>query len=89
MSELFFRVFPTMIPAKRGKLPVNRELCPAAGVAVFLMHPGSRIKLQGARRNPCTKVVAREEKRVRFSAHFPYFVSVFARTVDLAPDIGF
>ena len=35
------------------------------------------------------KAIVREEKRVRFSARFPYFVFVFARTVDLAPDVGF
>ena len=34
-------------------------------------------------------MVVREEKRVRFSARFPYFLSVFARTVDLAPDVVF
>jgi hypothetical protein len=41
VSELFFRVFPTKIPAKQGKLPANRELRLIAGVAVFLMHSGS------------------------------------------------
>ena len=35
------------------------------------------------------KAVVREEKRVKFSARFSYFLSVFARTVDLAPNIGF
>ena len=30
-----------------------------------------------------------EEKRVRFSARVPYFLSVFAHLFDLAPDIGF
>jgi hypothetical protein len=48
VSKLFFRVFPTKIPAKRGMLPANRELRLVAGVAVFLMHPGSWIKSQGA-----------------------------------------
>uniref|UniRef100_A0A2N9J966 Uncharacterized protein n=1 Tax=Fagus sylvatica TaxID=28930 RepID=A0A2N9J966_FAGSY len=62
-SELFFRVFPVKIPAKRGKSPANRELRLVAGVAVFLMHLGSRIKLQRAGRNPCAKAVVREEKR--------------------------
>ena len=36
VSELFFLVFPVKISAKQGKLPANRELCLAAGVAVFL-----------------------------------------------------
>jgi hypothetical protein len=89
VSELFFRVFLAKIPAKRGKLPSNRELRLVAGVAVFLAYLGSQITLQRTRRNPRAKAVAREEKRVRFSACFPYFLSVFASTVDLAPDVGF
>ena len=35
------------------------------------------------------KAVVWEEKRVRFSARFSYFLSVFARTVDPAPNVGF
>ncbi len=68
---------------------MNRELRLAAGVAVFLTHPGLWIKSQRVGRNPCAKAVVREEKRVRFSARFPYFLSVFARTVDLVPEVGF
>ena len=89
MSELFLCVFPVKIPAKRGKLPANRELRHAAGVAVFLTHLGSWINLYRAGRNPRAKAVVREEKRVRFSLRFSYFLSVFAHTVDLAPDVGF
>jgi hypothetical protein len=89
VSELFFRIFPVKIPAKRGKLPANRELRLAAGVAVFLTHLGSQINLYQAGRNPRSKAVVREEKRIKFSARFPYFLSVFAHTVDLAPDVGF
>jgi hypothetical protein len=89
VSELFFRVFPAKIPAKRGKLQANRELRLIAGVAVFLTHLGSWIKLQQVRRNPRAKAVVREEKRVRFSARFPYFSSAFARAVDIASDVGF
>jgi hypothetical protein len=43
VSELFFRIFPVKIPAKRGKPPANRELHVVAGVAIFPTHPGSRI----------------------------------------------
>uniref|UniRef100_A0A2N9H7B6 Uncharacterized protein n=1 Tax=Fagus sylvatica TaxID=28930 RepID=A0A2N9H7B6_FAGSY len=89
VSELFFCVFPAKIPAKRGKLLENRELRLAAGVAVFLMHPSSWINSQQAGRNPRAKAVVREERHVRFSARFPYFLSVFARTDDLTPDVGF
>jgi hypothetical protein len=89
VSELFFRVFPVKIPAKWGKLPANRELRLVAGVAEFLTHPGSWINSQRAGRNSRPKAVVRKEKRVRLSARFPYFLSVFARTVDLAPDVGF
>jgi hypothetical protein len=44
VSELFFCVFPAKIPAKWGKPSANRELRLEAGVVVFLMNPGSRIK---------------------------------------------
>jgi hypothetical protein len=40
VSELFFYIFPAKIPAKRGKLPANRELRLVAGVIVFLTHLG-------------------------------------------------
>ena len=77
------------IPAKRGKLPANRELRLVAGVAVFLTHLGSQINSQRARRNSREKAVVQEEKRVRFSPRFPYFLSVFVRIFDLAPEVGF
>ena len=73
VSELFFCVFPAKIPAKRGKPPANRELRLEVGVVVFLMNPGSRIKSQQAGRNSRVKAIVREEKRIRFSASFPYF----------------
>ena len=41
VSELFFRVFPAKILAKRGMPPANRELRLVAGVATFLTHLGS------------------------------------------------
>ena len=73
--ELFFHVFPAKILAKWGKPPANRELSLETGVAIFLKHLGSRIKSQRAERNPQAKAVVREEKRVRFSARFSYFLS--------------
>ena len=79
VSELFFRVFSTKILAKWGMPLANRELRLAAAVAVFLTHPGSRIKSQRAGKNPRAKAVVLEEKRVRFSARFLYFLSVYAR----------
>ena len=85
VSELFFRVFSAKIPAKRGKLLANRELRLIAGVAVFLTHPGSRIKSLRVGRNSRTKAVVRGEKCIRFSACFPYFLSVFVRMVDVVP----
>jgi hypothetical protein len=59
VSELFFRVFPVKIPAKRGKLPANREFLLVAGVAVFLTHLGSRVNSQRAGRNSRAKAVVR------------------------------
>ena len=89
MSELFFLVFPAKIPAKRGKPPLNREFHVVAGVAIFLTHLGLWINSQRAGKTLRAKAVVREEKCVRFSAHFSYFLFVFACTVDLAPDVGF
>ena len=43
VSELFFRIFPVKISAKRGKPPANRELHIVAGFAIFPTHLGSRI----------------------------------------------
>ena len=84
-----FHVFPAKIPAKWGMPPANRELRLAAGVAVFLTHLGSWIKLQRVGKNLRVKAVVREKKRVKFSARFPYFLSVFARSIDLVPNVGF
>jgi hypothetical protein len=72
-SKLFFRVFLAKISVKREMLPVNRELHLVAGFAVFLEHPILRINSQRVGRNLHTKAAVREEKRVRFSARFPYF----------------
>jgi hypothetical protein len=70
VPELFFRVFPAKISAKRGKPPANRELHVVTGVAIFLTHPGLRIKSQRAGKNPHAKAIVREKKRVRFSVRF-------------------
>jgi hypothetical protein len=89
VSELFFRVFPAKIPAKQGKPPANQQLHAIAGVAIFLTQPGLWINSQRAGETLRAKAVVREEKRVRFSAHFSYFLFVFARMFDLAPAVGF
>jgi hypothetical protein len=68
---------------------VNRELHVVAGVSIFLTHPGLWINSQRAGKTLRAKAIVREEKRVRFSARFSYFSFVFARTVDLAPNVGF
>jgi hypothetical protein len=72
-SELFFCVFLARIPAKQEMLPANRELRLVAGVAVFIEYLSLWINSQRVGRNLHTKAVVREEKRVRFSARFPYF----------------
>jgi hypothetical protein len=89
VPELFFRVFLAKIPAKRGKSPANRELHVVAGVAIFPMYLGLWINSQRAGKTLGAKAVVREEKQVRFPARFSYFLSVFARMFDLAPDVGF
>ena len=89
VPELFFHVFLVKIPVKWGMPPVNWEFHVVAGVSIFPMHPGLWIKSQRAGKNPHAKAAVREEKCTRFSARFPYFLSVFARTFDLAPNLGF
>ena len=89
MPELFFRVFLAKIPAKRGKPPVNQELHVVAGVAIFPMQLGSRINSQRVGKTLRAKAVVQEEKHVRFAARFSYFLCVFARMFDLAPEVGF
>ena len=70
MPELFFRVFLAKIPAKRGKQLANREFHVVAGVALFPMHPGSRINLQRDGKTLRAKAVVREEICVNSSARF-------------------
>jgi hypothetical protein len=73
VSELFFRIFSTKIPAKWEMLPANRELRLVVGVAVFLKVLSLWINSQRIGRNLRPKAAVREEKRVGFSACFPYF----------------
>ena len=73
VPELFFCVFLVKIPAKRGKPPTNRELHVVAEVAIFPIHPGSRINLQQAGKTLRAKAVVRKEKLVRYSARFSLF----------------
>jgi hypothetical protein len=68
---------------------VNQELRLEAEVAIFLTYLGSQIKSQRAGGNPRAKAVVWEEKRVRFSAHFSHFLSVFARIFDVVPNVSF
>ena len=77
------------ILAKRGKPPANRELHVVAGVAIFPTHPGSWINSLRDGKTLRAKAVFREEKRVKSSTHFSYFLSMFARMFDLAPNVGF
>jgi hypothetical protein len=56
---------------------------------MFPTHPGSWINSQRAGKTLRAKAAVREEKRVRFPARFSYFLSVFVRMFDLAPDVGF
>ena len=70
VPELFLCIFPVKIPAKRGKPPTNRELQVVAGVALFPMHPGSRINLQRDGKTLRAKAVVREEICVNSSARF-------------------
>ena len=77
------------ILAKRGKPPANRELHVVAGVAIFPTHPGSWINSLRAGKTLRANAVFREEKRVKSSTRFSYFLSMFARMFDLAPNVGF
>jgi hypothetical protein len=72
-SELFFCIFPARILAKLETLPANQELHVIARVTVFLKVPNLWINSQQVGRNLRMKAAVREEKRVKFSAGFPYF----------------
>ena len=82
-------VFPAKIPVKRGKPPANRELHVIAGVVIFPMHPGSWVNLQRVGKTLRAKAVVREKNAPNFRSIFPYFLSVFTRVFNLAPDVGF
>ena len=89
VPELFLCVFPAKIPVKRGKPPANRELHVIAGVVIFPMHLGSRVNLQRVGKTLRTKAAVREKNVSNLRLIFPYFLSVFVRIFDLAPDVGF
>ena len=89
VPELFLCVFLAKIPVKRGKPPANRELHVVAGVVIFSTHLGSWVNLQRVGKTLCAKVAVREKNVPNLRLIFPYFLSVFARIFDLAPDVGF
>ena len=89
MPELFLRVFPAKIPIKRGKLPVNQELHVVAGVVFFPTHLGPWVNLQRAGKTLRAKAVVQEKNVSNLRLIFLYFLSVFARIFDLAPEVGF
>ena len=68
--ELFSCVFPTKIPVKRGMFSANREFHVVAGVVIFPMNPGSRIKLLRVGKTLRAKTVVREEKRILLPTRF-------------------
>ena len=88
MSELFFRIFPAKIPAKRGKIPANRVASRSWSCSLSCA-PGLVDQLAVSQKEFVHKGGCLERKRVRFSARFPYFSSAFTHTVDVAPDVGF
>ena len=72
-SELFFPNFPVKIPANREMLLANRELHLIAGVVFFLEGLSLWINSERVGRNLHAEATVQEEKRIRFSTHFPYF----------------
>jgi hypothetical protein len=89
VPKLFLRVFPAKIPVKRGKPPANRELNIVAGVVIFPMHPGPRVNLQRVGKTLRAKAVVREKNAPNLRPIFPHFLFMFARVLDLAPEVGF
>ena len=89
MPELFLRVFPAKIPVKRGKPPANRELHVIFGVIIFPTHLGPRVNLLRAGKTLRSKAVVWEKNVSNLQLIFLYFLSVFARIFDLAPEVGF
>jgi hypothetical protein len=68
VSEQFFCVFPTKIPAKPEMLPANRELHIVAEVVRFLKVPDLWINSQRVGKSLCAKMVSCGDKCVGFPA---------------------
>jgi hypothetical protein len=61
----------------------------ATGVVIFPTHPGSWVNLQRVGKTLRAKATVWEKNVPNLRLIFPYFLSVFARIFDLAPDVGF
>ena len=89
MLELFLCVFPAKISVEQGMLSAKRELHVVAGVVIFPTHPGSWVNLQLVGKTLRAKAAVRKKNASNLRPIFPYFLSVFTRVFDLAPDVGF
>uniref|UniRef100_A0A2N9FX93 Uncharacterized protein n=1 Tax=Fagus sylvatica TaxID=28930 RepID=A0A2N9FX93_FAGSY len=81
--------FPT-IPVKWGKPPANRELHVVAGSRHLSNASGLAGQLAASQERLCARRRLFGEKNVsNLRLIFPCFLFVFARILDLAPDVGF
>ena len=80
--------FSIEIPTRLGKILAIRELHAVPEHVLFLTHPGLRITLQRVGKNLCARAASSGGKCEIFSIVL-FHPSVFARTVDMVPNVGF
>jgi hypothetical protein len=68
-----FARFPVKIPAKRGKLPANREFHVVAGVSIFPTHPGPHVNLFRVGRLCARRRLSGRKTRETFGSFFLAF----------------
>ena len=81
--------FPTEILARPVKIFEIRLLHVVAEHVFFLKVPNLHMNSQWAKKTLCAKVIPREENMCWISSIISLLKSIFPRTVDVAPSVGF
>jgi hypothetical protein len=80
--------FPTEILARPGKI-FEIWLLHVAERVFFLKVPNLHMNSQWAKKTLCAKVISQEEKMCWISCTISFLLSIFLRTVDVAPSVNF